>query len=306
MKIAFATMENFENRAEGSVGSSMIRARWLIKHWPEAEEYKIGYEYDAIIFQKVYWKDMFANFQGIKILDICDPDWLDGKPVFEYVEMADAVVTSTPALADYIQKMAPGKKVICIPDRVDLDSCPRLKFTHQGDLKRVVWFGYHQNFHYVEPCLDEFTRLGIKLTIIADMPFTVPMGYVGAEVENIKYEQKSVMALLSRYDAALLPQVSDVDIRGHFKSNNKDTQCWALGLPVIKLPTDLDAFKDPEVRKAEAEEKRKLVEKEYDVKLSVDEYQELIKTILGSKLAATMDKEIKEGDGTGVSNAIKS
>ena len=72
MKIGICTMEKFDNRVVNSVGSSRIRVRWLLKYWPEAEEYIIGKEYDVLIFQKVYWKPMMQSFEGIKILDICE------------------------------------------------------------------------------------------------------------------------------------------------------------------------------------------------------------------------------------------
>lgn len=281
-RVAFATMENIDNRQKGSVGSSMIRANWLINYWPEAEEFKIGEDYDVIIFQKVYWKEMMKSFHGIKILDICDPDWMEGKPVMEFVEMADACVTSSQALADYIKEFT-SKPVVCIPDRVDLQLYPRKKAKHNEFLKSLVWFGYHQNFHYVEPTLEIIHNQKLNLTIVADIPFTPPTGYPGVMVKNVKYQQNSIQDELVRHDAALLPEVKGTDLRGHFKSNNKDVQCWALGLPVIKRPEDLDRLMSFDERVKEANDKRKLVEEEYDVKISVREYQDLIKKLEDEK-----------------------
>lgn len=105
MKIAFATMEKIENRPVNSVGSSRIRARWLCDFWPEAQEYHVGEKYDVIIFQKAYWQEMMVKFDGIKIFDLCDPDWLIPRPVVESAQLCDAVVTSTQALADYLKKV---------------------------------------------------------------------------------------------------------------------------------------------------------------------------------------------------------
>src|SRR3990167_883805 len=149
MKIAFCTMEKFDNRVRDSVGSSRIRGNWLIKYWPEAEEYVIGKEYDVIIFQKVYWKQMMTNFKGMKILDICDPDWLENKPVFEYIDLAQATVVSAPALAEYMKKLRPEANILCIPDRIDLDLHKR-KEKHEGPARKVVWYGYSTNVHYIE------------------------------------------------------------------------------------------------------------------------------------------------------------
>ena len=104
MKVGFITMEKFENRQLNSVGSSRIRARWVYKYWKEAEEWKTGHKYDAVVFQKVYWRDYMKKFKGIKIFDICDPDWLDNRPVMEAIGLCDAVATSSPNLRDYIKK----------------------------------------------------------------------------------------------------------------------------------------------------------------------------------------------------------
>ena len=99
-KVGLLTMEKMDNRLFNSVGSSRIRMRWMLPYWDEAEEYGIAKEYETLVFQKVYWGAMMDAFKGVKILDLCDPDWLENKPVFEFVDKVDAVVTSTPALAD--------------------------------------------------------------------------------------------------------------------------------------------------------------------------------------------------------------
>lgn len=295
MKIAFATMESFDNRAEGSVGSSMIRAKWLINHWPEAELYKIGEEYDVIIFQKVYWKEMMQEFPGIKILDLCDPDWLEGKPVMEYVDMADATVTSTQALADYIKRFRPEKKVICIPDRVDLYEYRPLKTEHAEVLKEVVWYGYHTGFKYVEQTLDILHNNNLNLTVISDQAMSVPMGYPGVQVTNLPYNQKTIMKDLAQFDAAILPDPSKMDLRGHFKSNNKVTQCWSLGLPVIRHPDDIKKLITKEQRTEESIKNLETVTREYDVRLSVQEMKQLIDEIKGQvTYQAETDEDFEE------------
>ena len=90
--VGWLTMEKMDNRTFNSVGSSRIRARWLLPYWKEAEEYVIGKKYDVIIFQKVFWSSFKenGNYKGIKILDLADPDWLENKPVFEYIDWVDA------------------------------------------------------------------------------------------------------------------------------------------------------------------------------------------------------------------------
>src|SRR3990167_32993 len=100
--VAFATMEKIDNRPYNSIGSSRIRARWLINHWDEAEEYQVGGKYNVMIFQKAYWQEMLESFTGKKIFDLCDPDWLVPRPVIESIEYCDAAVTSTETLAEFL------------------------------------------------------------------------------------------------------------------------------------------------------------------------------------------------------------
>lgn len=268
-------MERFDNRVKNTVGSSRIRCRWLIELWPEAEEYHVARKYDVMIYQKVYWQAMMEQFQGIQILDICDPDWLEKKPVFEFMDLADAVVTSTEPLAEYIRKLRPKKEVRCIPDRIYLPEHQPIKQTHNDDMKSVVWYGYHQNFHYLYKTVDELFRNSLELFVIADQPFELPMSLRGLKVTNIPYSYPSLHQELIKHDAMIMPAPND-DEKGKFKSNNKTLTGWALGLPVIRMPDDLKRLKSKASREAEAKEKLIEIGKEWDVKYSVLEYQRLI------------------------------
>jgi len=276
MKIAFNTMEEYDNRPKGSVGSSMIRANWLIKYWKDAELYQIGKKYDVMIYQKVYWSEMVKRFKGIQILDLCDPDWLEGKPVMEYVRNTDATVTSTQNLADYIKKFAPDKPVIYIKDRVDLDEYKYRKNDFKGNIKNVVWYGFSNNFHYLHPAIPTLIEKNISLTVISNQSINIPSGFKGLIMDNIKYKQDMIIDNILKFDAVLLPDPAKLDLRGRFKSNNKDIQMWAIGMPVIKSIDDLERLMSPEQRRKESEKNRKKVEKEYNVKLSVEEYKKLI------------------------------
>lgn len=287
MKIGFCTMEKFDNRVKDSVGSSRIRASWLIKYWPEAEDYLIGAQYDVLIFQKVYWQAMMQNFKGIKILDLCDPDWLEGKPVLEYSDMADATVTSSQALADYIKKFRPNSRILCIPDRIDLD-IHKPKENHAGPAKTIAWFGYSTNIHYIEKCFDDIIAKDLTLTVISDQPYNPPVAYRNLKVVNIPFSWPGVNKEITNCDLVLLPDTNE-DLRGTFKSNNKTLSAWALGMPVVKVPQDLDRFMDPAERRKESELRLQEIKDKWDVKLSVKEYQDLIGEIIGRR------KDLKRG-----------
>jgi hypothetical protein len=280
---AFLTMEKFDNREYNSVGSSRIRARWLMPYWPECEEFCIGKNYDFHIYQKVYWKAMMEAFKGIKIIDLCDPDWLENKPVFEFIDLADAVTTSTQSLADYIQKMRPHMLVKCIPDRILMSEVILIKEDYGTELKSLVWFGYSHNTHYLFSAFDEFIRRDIELTVISNNPFELPLAYKGRlKVQNVPYNYETINKELIKADAVFLPDPTG-DEKARYKSNNKTLQAWSLGMPVISAPKDLDTFMWMEARKEEGKKRRKEIEDKWDIKFSVDEYKELIKKIKEKK-----------------------
>lgn len=281
MKIAFATMEKIENRPWNSVGSSRIRARWLCDYWPEAEEYCVGRKYDVMIFQKAYWHEMLEKFEGIKIFDICDPDWLIPRPVVESAILCDAVVTSTPALADYLKKFITEIPVICIPDRINLkEHTPKEK--HTGRATSVVWFGYQHNAHYLEKTYEFLINKGLSLTVVADKPIELPSRYEKLEMHYVKYNYATVHEELKKHDMVLLPTTVD-DLKGSFKSNNKVLTAWALGMPVVQQPDDLDLYMEPEARNEEAQKRLAEIREKWDVELSVKEYKDLIEQIKLSK-----------------------
>ncbi len=276
--IGICTMERFDNRRLNSVGSSRIRARWLLQYWEEAEEFIIGKDYEALIFQKVYWDKMMKEYKGIKILDLCDPDWLEGKPVLEYADYADAVTTSTPALAEYIKKFRPEMLIRCIPDRIYLPEHLPRKVEHKGNAKKAVWFGYGQNIHYLQQAFDEIINHGLELTIVSNTPYDAPLGYQNLNVKNVAYTYPGVHKEIINADIVIMPD-PEGDEKARFKSNNKTLQCWALGMPVAKTADDLDRFVDPAERNKEAKVRLKEIKERWDVKISVDEMKALIEEI---------------------------
>lgn len=273
MKVGFITMEKNENRKPNSVGSSRIRAKWVWKHWDEAEEYQIGEKYDVMIFQKAYWGSMLESFKGIKIFDICDPDWLDQRPVVKVMNLCDAVTTSTEALAKFLRKIFPGKIITCVHDRIDLTEHTLIK-KHEGKAKSCVWFGYSGNAGALDRAIDHLIERNLSLTVISDKPYEPPRTIKPFKVVNLPYRYESIYRDLVANDIVLLPEL--LSLRGKFKSNNKTLTAWALGMPVAKIPEDLDEFSSPIAREREGTLRRKQIEAEWDVKFSVKDYKKLI------------------------------
>lgn len=275
MKCGIVTFEKYLGRK--NIGSSKIRGEWLINHWPEAEIFNQGEKYDVVIYQKAYWVEHAKVFNGIKILDICDPDFLSWRyRIIEMIEEVDAITTSTEALVEVFRNFT-NKPVLCIPDRVDLEAIPKIKY-HKGDAKMVGWYGYSTGFDMVKPVLFFLKKLNLGLTIISDNGFTLPMGYEDLQLVNLPHSWDTIYEDLLDTDIIVNPK----SIKGRFKykSNNKTILAWALGLPVADNVNDLERFKKEEERRKEQVLRLQEVKDKWDIRLSVSEYQNLISQLI--------------------------
>ena len=273
-KVGFLLWEKWHGKDSYSIGSSRIRGHWLIKYWDGAESFCQGQEYDVLILQKVYWAGYCEQFNGIKILDICDPDWLDEVPFKRTLEVVDAVITSTQPLADYIAQMT-DKPVVYIPDRQDLEFHKKKK-VHKGRAKRVCWFGYSHNARVLDKVVGFIKKQGVKLVVISNLR----PSYRGADV-NLEWSLDTINDNILDCAFCLLPE--DERPLGKYKSNNKTTKAWALGMPVARTPDEFLRFLDPDERKKESEERTKEVKEKWDVRLSVSQYKELIDKLKDGK-----------------------
>ncbi len=265
-----------------NIGSSRLRCDWVIKYWPEAERFKMGGQYDVVIFQKAYWIDFAKEYKGIKILDLCDPDWLEpNSRVIEMMQYVDAITTSSLELAKYVTKLT-DKPVWFIPDRIDLD-VHREKKEHVGRAKTVAWFGYGHNFPALQSALKALVDLKLDLIVVSNEAFHPAPSFVNKiDVTNIAFDDKTLNQNISRADIIINPKLSSGRFR--FKSTNKTLIAWAIGMPVVETDTDLKRFLDEGERKKEAELRLKEVQEKWDVKFSVQEYKNLIAELQKTKL----------------------
>ncbi|CAB4151647.1 hypothetical protein UFOVP585_29 [uncultured Caudovirales phage] len=279
--IRFLTFSQFHNK-NPVAGSTQIRVNQLLKYWPDAELYLYGENPDVLIFQKVYIAVDYQfplHFEGIKILDICDPDWLDGRTtVKEMADAMDAVTCPTEAIAEFIRQFT-DKPVIVIPDRFDLSIIPARK-KHTGIAKTVVWFGYSHNAEILRYALPVLQELGLKLRIISDNDPIINR-YSERDANEyykfIKYDEDTIYDELRKADIALIPKGA----RPHdvFKSNNRTVKSILAGLPVASTADKLRELMKPEAREAEVDSVYNQTWKEYDVKKSVLEYKGLIRLL---------------------------
>lgn len=270
MKIGFVLFENFHQRRD--IAGSRIRGKWLIKYWPEAEEFIQGKDYDVVIYQKCYWKEHAKAFKGMKILDVCDPDWLDGwPPVIDFMNLMDAITVPTKALKEAIEKFC-SVPVFIIPDRIDLETLPAQKKDSGQRAKSVVWFGYSHNSDVIEPALPLLRNLGLTLKVISNGTYRSHE----CETESIDWKLETVNEEIQKADFALLPV--NENGRGKYKSNNKEILARSLGLTVAKTAEDLKRLIDPEERKKDLLLFTEEDKMSYDVRKSVEEMKNVIES----------------------------
>lgn len=286
MQVRFHTFESFHGKK--NIGSTHIRVHQLIKYWPQADIYKFGENPDVLIFQKVYVTPDYRfpeHFKGKKILDICDADWMTGMCIKETIDCMDAVTCPTEALATFLRQLT-DKPIVVIPDRYDLETFPPEK-DHVEDAKTVVWFGYRHNADLLRPAMNMIEQLGLNLIVIADddpMAWQWIDRHKADKYRHEKYTFKkhssdplTVHIDLQDADYALLP-------KGHravdkFKSNNKTTRAILAGLPVAHDANDMKNFMHATARSAFMKDMYNTIRYEYDVKRSIEQYNDLIKSL---------------------------
>jgi hypothetical protein len=268
-------------------GSTLIRMNQMMPYWEGFGPYKYGAHPEALIFQKVYCTEDYKfpiHYPGVRILDICDPDWLEGVSIVETAQGVDAVVTPTESMAEFIRQFHSNVKVI--PDRFDLDPIPKPK-EHTEQAKTVVWFGYAHNSILMKPAMATLDRLNLNLVIISnDDPFLHQWSNRDYKefYKFVKYDESTIYQELQKADFALLPEGNrPVDV---FKSNNKAIKANLAGLPVARKLEEVELYMDAQAREQWLVDNYATIQAEYDICKSVKEYQNLI---------AEIQRELSEG-----------
>jgi len=275
MKIGFLGFDQFHGKF--NIGSSTIRCDWPIRYWPEAERFVMGNKYDVVIYQKAYWIDHMKAFKGIKILDLCDPDWLQFNiRIVEAMQEVDAITCSSIKLAEFVTQMT-DKPVWVIPDRVDLAEHRKQK-QHENRAQTLVWFGYSHNFDSLNQCMMPISKLGLDMIVISEKPYHPPPSFVKkVDITNYAWSAETVNDDILKGDIVLNPKLSN--LRFKYKSDNKTVKSWALGMPVAVNDQEMKYFIDPVHRQEEAKQRLQQVKEQYNVENSVAEYKNLIAEI---------------------------
>lgn len=285
--IRFFSMSQFHNKNPIS-GSTFIRVHQLLKYWPGSALYKYGENPEVLIFQKVYCGQDYkfpAHFEGIKILDICDPDWLEGVAIKETVDAMDAITVPTKPLADFISQMT-DKPIVIIPDRFDMALIGRRHKKHTGKAKTIGWFGYAHNVELIRPALPLINELSLTLHIISNENkylFNYPNSVKAENYRFTKYNESTIYQDLQQMDFVIFPEGKRIIDK--YKSNNRTTKAILAGLPVATTPAEVQLFLDGPEREKYIQKHYNKTKAEYDVKKSVQQFKDLIDEIATSKRA---------------------
>ena len=220
-------------------------------------------DYDVIIHQKTYVSKEFVALSKkyknkTQILDITDMP-IEFRDQFEQMaENCKMITTSSLDLADSMKIFNPC--TYCIPDRHNL-SFYKVSKQHVNRTPQLVWFGYFDNFKRIEPLLNYIEKRFILWTI-CDKP-TGHGRFIKWTLENSNND-------IIRGDIVLNPLAP-------FKSNNKTTTAWALGMPVATTESEIERFIDVNERMKESKFRLAEVREKWDIKISAEEIKQLIR-----------------------------
>lgn len=285
MKTGFLLFEQYQGKKD--IGSSRLRGHAIIRNWKlagpdigEAETFKHGGKYDVVFFQKAYFTAYAKEFKGVKIFDICDPDWFDwGYPFKEMIDACDAVTCSSVELTKAVARFT-DKPVYFVPDRVELNTLPPPKdHLGNGPTKNIVWYGYSHNFPILDSTLPALAKRGLGLIVVSNDVFVQGSGS-NIPVSNLPWSDHWMLDV-QRGDVVINPQ-SKIG-RWKYKSDNKTSIALALGMPVAHTDTELDKLLTEQERVEASKKGLELVKKEYDVLLSVVDYKEIIQEVLNNR-----------------------
>lgn len=261
------------------VGSSFLRVDSLLRKNPDFEKWKHGKKYNSLIFQKAYWIEMMTMFNGPKILDLCDPDWIKNSvDIVQVSKLVHAITCSSEKMASLLSSYFPDKIVVYIPDRLDLDFYPSPKELHRGKAKRVVWFGFiHNAYETLEKMVPVIKQFGLKLVIISNENYIKEDMVLSLDFEYHHFNHDTAYDIIRQCDISLNPKSSLSFFK--YKSNNKSLISWVLGLPVAHSPEELIALIHSDQRNTEVSIMSEVVRTEYDINESAQQYRDIFDLI---------------------------
>jgi hypothetical protein len=192
-------------------------------------------------------------------------------------DQCSAITCSSDALTDHVATLT-RTPVCTIPDRIDFAALGSRRKTHRGRTATVAWFGYARNYAMLDRIVPALLRLEIpRLIVIAEpaLHYRLPAEASGRiAVDQRPWAETTVYRDLLDADVVLNPRCDTGEWR--FKSRNKTTLAWALGLPVAHDGDELARLMTEDARRREARQRLREVRATCDVRATVEDYRRLI------------------------------
>lgn len=279
MRVGIYDFARILRRPIETIGSSMWRAQWIWENWDEAESYVEGRKYDAVIFQKVHLPKVWRAMDCVKILDLCDPVWIqEGREhipnIVEESRYFNAITVSSEGLKNALENYPLHCPVYWIDDRIDfkyIEKRPKKK--HKGTI--IGYMGYSNNgqsaIQEVTPYL--YGRDDVTVKFITNHPVNLD----GVQTTHAPFDWKTLADELAECDFVLNPPVASG--LAHLKSKNKTYLAWAHGLPVAHNSEEMLLFMDP-IEREKAIDKFHGILSELDILKSIEVFKTIIKQSL--------------------------
>ena len=274
--------------------SSRLRCYWVSKYLEGSEVWdgsQNAFGYDVVILQKYYMfpkqLKLASELTGKKklvIFDLCDGEWTypgRDRPLREMMQVVDFCTTST----EYIKRQIEDRynhTCYLIPDRQDLDFHSNIKIHEETKHPVICWYGNRRTLATLSILKPVLSRLGreldltLRVILEAGQKFECP----NVKVEMVEWKLETINKEILKSDLIINPHLdNELELA---KSNNKTTKGWALGMPVVDWTSknwydDIKKFlMNHKIRAYEGWNRRREVEKKWDVKISAREWREIL------------------------------
>lgn len=251
VKIGFVPHQSIDRKQIAA--GTRIRVLNIVKH---LENCTVSYNYEdlkscnVVIFQARWLaadaklaKDLKEN--GVKLMfDTTDPHWSTefdstGKRrgAFDSIlKHINVMLFPTEELKKSFLKYRQDKRVVLIPDNIDLSKHNKTKKHEKKDKYIICWYGCRSNVCQIDLAREDLEKLGkefnLKFIAVYDNQYGIKIN----PPKNVEYEERewtdeaTIRAILES-DIVINPRYNDWK---RYKSNNKTIKALALGVPCVE------------------------------------------------------------------------